>query len=252
MLKAKFFLGYPVDFNGKLKIYPPQVKDIFEEKHFDQFRKILTISYEDIEDEIYGNQRTGKEEKVLTPYEYLFSLSYKNPMMESLVKDAFYFFTKQTISFLYDIKKIVIGDLNEQLKYIKSLNELVFLEEEEYFDFQNLIRNALGEKSIEPPKVYSNYRIASMKAKARYRDRVKAKQKGNSLNFEIFLAVICCMGYGLNPLNIGELSYASLNTLMGVYQQKEGYELDMKCVLSGMSSKKNKINPKYWIRNLDD
>jgi hypothetical protein len=51
-----------------------------------------------------------------------------------------------------------------------------------------------------------------MKAKARYRDRVKAKQGG--MTFEDSLTSICCMGIGLNPLNIREISYAAMNKLM--------------------------------------
>jgi hypothetical protein len=41
-----------------------------------------------------------------------------------------------------------------------------------------------------------------MKAKARYRDRIKAK-KGNGLTLGTSFASICCMGLGITPLNIG-------------------------------------------------
>ena len=48
-----------------------------------------------------------------------------------------------------------------------------------------------------------------MKAKARYRDKIKAK-KGNGLDLGTTLVSICCMGIGLTPLNIGKISYASI------------------------------------------
>ena len=50
-----------------------------------------------------------------------------------------------------------------------------------------------------------NSKVRYFKAKARMRDRVKAKSK-DSLTLGSTLASICCMGIGLTPLNIGELS----------------------------------------------
>lgn len=88
-----------------------------------------------------------------------------------------------------------------------------------------------------------------MKAKARYRDRVKAKQ-GKGLKFISSLASICCMEMGLNPLNIGEIAYAAIPILMQTYQEKEQYHLDIDSLLAGADSKK--VKPKYWIRNLED
>ena len=63
------------------------------------------------------------------------------------------------------------------------------------------------------------------------------------------LAALCCMGIGLNPLNIGEISYASVSWLIQLYQQKESYETDVKAIMAGADA--NKINPKYWIRKLN-
>ena len=57
------------------------------------------------------------------------------------------------------------------------------------------------------------------------------------------------MGIGLTPLNIGEMSYASVGTLMKMMQDKEKYDLDIRSLLAGADSKK--IKPKYWIRNSD-
>jgi hypothetical protein len=57
------------------------------------------------------------------------------------------------------------------------------------------------------------------------------------------------MGLGINPLNIGEMSYAAIGPIMKMYQEKEKYDLDVKTLLAGGDSKK--IKPKYWIRNTD-
>jgi hypothetical protein len=60
-----------------------------------------------------------------------------------------------------------------------------------------------------------------MKEKIRERDRIKAKaaaegKGGNGISLSTSLAAICCMGIGLTPLNIGELSYAAITPIMSM------------------------------------
>ena len=140
---------------------------------------------------------------------------------------------------------IVIGDFSAA----KTLEDLRILKEEDYFEFQNLIRQSLGDKAISPPDPNEDPRVRRIKAKARYREKIKAK-KGMGLKMCTTLASICCMNMGINPLNIGELSYAAIPLLMATYQEKEKYQLDIDSLLAGADSKK--IKPKYWIRNIDD
>ena len=136
---------------------------------------------------------------------------------------------------------------------IDNVNQLVFLQEEDYFDFQNAVRLACGDKPVKPPEPLNpneDPRIARMKAKARERDRIKAKKgAANGISIETCLVAICCMGIGLTPLNIGEMSYAAINPLMQMSQEKEKYDIDIRSLLAGADSKK--IKPKYWIRNSD-
>ena len=84
-----------------------------------------------------------------------------------------------------------------------------------------------------------------MKAKARLRDKIKAKKDGIPLS--VILVSICCMGLGITPLNIGEISYASVPAIMERYQAKEKYEVDIKSMLAGAKD----VKLKYWIRDLD-
>ncbi|MBQ4122229.1 hypothetical protein IJD44_00670 [bacterium] len=141
----------------------------------------------------------------------------------------------------------MVGNLKEVLPKIKSVDELVVIKEEEFFNFQNLIRESVGIKPIDPPNPNEHWKIKQMKARARYRDKVKAKQ-GGGLTLKSTLVSICCMGIGLNPLNIGEISYMAIPLIMRSFQEREKYEVDIKSVMAGAK----KVKPKYWIRNLDD
>lgn len=245
MINENFFLKKPLNFNGKCFIYSPTLNEIVENENFKIFRHLLTISQEEIEDEYLDKDNSIK---IPTPLEYIMSISYFNKETEKLVIKGFEFFIKEPITFIYEQKKILIGDIEKLLLEVKSVEELKFIDENEYFDFQNRIRECLGEKIIEKPNPNEDPRIKRIKAKARYRDKIKAKQN-LGLSFGSSLATICCMNLGITPLNVGELSYVAFKSLIDYYQEKEKYELDTKSILAGGDSKK--IKPKYWVRNLE-
>ena len=239
-----FFLGYPSEFKEVCLIYPPKVKEVACCKNFQLLARVLTLSQEEIEDEY---RRANLDINNLpNPFEYLMTNTYNSLQFRKLVEDAFLLFTKEKVIFLFDKKLLAVGDLSD----VKSVDDLRMISEEDFFGFQNMIREAIGAKPVEPPNPNEHPRIREMKAKARYRDYIKAKQNKGGLNFQSTLASISCMGMGLNPLNIGELSYAAIPVLIGTYQQKEKYQLDVDSLLAGADSKK--VHPVYWIKNLDN
>lgn len=247
MISEKVFLKKPLNFKNKCLIYPPSVNEVLDADAFSLYKKLLTISQEEIEDEF--NEKNLDMADVLTPMEYLLNNIYNHKEFDTIAKAAFKFFIHQDVYFLCEAKKIIIGNLEKEINSINSINQLVIIEEEEYFDFQNLIREALGENTLSPPNPNEDPRIKRMKAKARYRDKVKA-EKGTGLKLNSSLVSICCMNLGLNPLNIGELSYAAIPLLIRYYQEKEKYQLDIDSLLAGADSKK--VKPKYWVRNIED
>ena len=246
MINPSTFLGEPSWFKNICQIYPPKVKDVVTNQDFSNFQTILLISAEEIEDLFVENKQ--EMDTYPTPLEFLLANCYNNKNYEELTKKAFMFFIREKITILYDLKAIWIGDTAE-LSNIDNLQQLRLLNEENFLDFQNSIRKALGEEPKEPPNPNEDPRVKRIKAKARYRDRVKAK-KGKGIGFSTSLTSICCMGIGITPLNVGELSYAAVSELIRRYQEKEKYETDISSLLTGADSKK--VKPKYWIRNLED
>ena len=71
MSKEATFLGYPEDFQHKFLIYPPKVKAIVSNKHFNQYRQLLTFSQEELDDEFLKKNNISP-----TPLEFLLSNSY--------------------------------------------------------------------------------------------------------------------------------------------------------------------------------
>jgi hypothetical protein len=74
---------------------------------------------------------------------------------------------------------------------------------------------ATGHKEIERPVEDEDPRVKAIKAKARYRDKLKAKQNAKKgLKLFSIMTSICCMGLGLTPLNIGEMSYVAMEAIL--------------------------------------
>jgi hypothetical protein len=69
----------------------------------------------------------------------------------------------------------LIGELKENIINASSIDDLILLEEEDYFEFQQYIRAVLGIKLVEEYDPNMHWKVREMKAKARERDRVKAK-----------------------------------------------------------------------------
>jgi hypothetical protein len=114
----------------------------------------------------------------------------------------------------------------------------------------------MGDKLVKPPEPIDpeeDPMIAEIKRRARERDRIKAKRasKGkDGISLSTCLTAICCMGIGITPLNIGEMSYAAVGPIMKIMQDKEKYDIDIRSLLAGADSKK--VKPKYWIRNSNE
>lgn len=247
MINANFLLGQPVNFKELCKVYPPKINDILNDQDYYVYRKLLLNTQEDIEDE-WVEQKLDME-TLPTPLEYIFLLSRSDVKIKDITLKGFQFFLHEPVTLLPDQTKIIIGDLQTVLQNIKSIEELRIIDEDNFFELQNLIRQSIGEKEAEPYNPNENPKIKYFKAKARLRDRVKAKSK-DSLNLGSTLAAICCMNFGLNPLNIGELSQAAISVLIRYYQEKTKYDTDIASLLAGADKKK--VKPQNWIRNIED
>lgn len=245
MIDERVFLGYPIDFKDICQIYPPTVNDVCGNKDFLIYQSLFTMTQEELEDAYVDS--TGAT-NVPTPFQYLLMNYYQDETMREKIEDGFMKFVHEPVTIVPEIEMLLIGKSEDELDPDVDLENPRLLTEENFFDFQNAIRMVMGEKAAEPPDPDEDPRVKRIKAKARYRERLKAKrQKGPQ--FGTLLAAICCMGIGLSPLNIGEMSYACVHWLISMEQQREEYDIDIRALLAGADSKK--VKPKYWIKNID-
>ena len=244
MINSYAFLALPIR-KKNYSVYPPTLNDSLNNPNFTQWEGLFTTSQEELEDSIHEHN-PSYDGPIPTPWLFLLGSAYEDKEFENTIREAFRFFLHEEITILYENQVIVLGNLEEELTKVSSAEELRIIDEEEFFNLQNTVRTSLGIAPVEKPDPDESPRIKRMKAKARLRDRVKAK-KGMELSLGDSLVSICCMGIGLTPLNIGEISYAALGKIIDRYQKKEAYETDIQSILAGADAKK--IHPKYWITN---
>ena len=229
------FFGLTINFQDICLITPPKIIDIANIgfNTFNYYTFLLTQSQEDIDCDFLNN---GDIKDAPTPFIFLMTYALINEELKENIKKAFQFFIKETVTFLPEIQAIVVGDILEK----RIINE------QNFFDFQNTIRAASGIKLISPPS--ENLKIRKFKAKQVYRDRVKSKTSKDSVkDLTTLLTSVCCMGVGLNPINLMDISYAALKMMIDRYEMKESYDSQFAISLAGGQTKDNI----FWIRDVN-
>ena len=250
MINDRIFLGFPIRFGDVCQIFPPTVNDVVGNENFNIYLSIFTITQEDL-DEIYLKDKSV--ERVPTPYQYLMMNYYSEEDMRGYIEEAFELFVHEPVTIVPEIEMLLIGKSEDELDPDVDLENPRLLTEENFFDFQNHIRLSVGKEKIESStqeEKYEDPRVKRWKMKIKEREKIINSKKAKSApTLGTLLAAICCMRIGLNPLNIGEISYACVSWLIAMYQQNEEYDVDVRALLAGADSKK--VKPKYWIKNLD-
>jgi hypothetical protein len=93
------FIGEPLDFKGKFKIYPAKVRDVISNNKFATYRHIFTTSADDIRDQLKKHE--GESTTIPTPFELLLINCYHDQRFYKIAKEAFKFFTHETFSILF-------------------------------------------------------------------------------------------------------------------------------------------------------
>ena len=245
MINERIFLGFPIKFRDVCQIYPPTVNDVCGDDDFAFCQTLFTISQEDLED-AYVEENVPS---IPTPFQYLLMNYHQDEAAREKILYGFQKLLGEPVTIVPELEVIIIGKNEEELDPNVDLENPRTLDKDNFFDFQNMVRTSLGSPLAEKPVEDEDPRIKRYKAKIRKSDRIIAKKKKGT-NFGTLIAAICCMGIGLTPLNIGEISYACVPWIIGMSQQKEEYDIDIRALLAGADKKK--VKPKYWIKDLNE
>lgn len=236
MIKEAAVLGLPINFQDICLVYPPKNKDIslIGFNTFMEYVSLLTLTQEDLDD-IYIKKNISPTP---TPLQYLLMCGDSKEYGEQ-VKKAFSIFCHCEILPLREKEQLIVGPVAER-RIIDNTN---------FFEFQNAIRTSIGMEEAIKPDPHLHPKIRAMQAKARERDRVKAKQEARKCGYSTMILACCCSDIGITPLNVGELSYAGMNALLKMKNQKNRYDFALSQLLAGADPKK--VKPKDWFVDFD-
>jgi len=250
MIDEKILLGFPIDFKGICKVYPPTVNDVVGNPDFGIYQSLFTMTQEELDKAFLQDESVMQ---VPTPFHYLLINYYQSDELKEKIEDAFRQFVHEPVTIVPEIEMLLIGKSEDEIDPNVDLENPRLLTAENYFEFQNVIRKVMGiedVKPLDPEEENLDPRIKRYKMKVKQSEELLKKKKAkNAPTLGTLLTAICCMGIGLNPLNIGEISYACVHWLIAMEQQKEEYDIDIRALLAGADSKK--VKPKYWIKNID-
>ena len=251
MIDERILLGFPINFKDICQVYPPTVNDVVGNKDFGIYQSLFTMTQEELDKAFLQDERVNYAP---TPFQYLLINYHQDEKVKEKIHEAFTFFIHESVTIVPEIEMLLIGKSEEELDPNVDLEEPRLLTEENYFEFQNIIRQVVGVEMEKPPdheEENLDPRIKRYKMKIKQSEEILKKKKAKSApTLGTLLTAICCMGIGLNPLNIGEISYACVHWLVSMEQQKEEYDIDIRALLAGADSKK--VKPKYWIKNIDE
>ena len=244
----KFQKGTPILFDDICAIYPVTLGTIVDEG-YDNFQKYLSI--------LTSNKPTTKHDNddelsqlmdSLTDFQYILLIAQLDPDINTLLKNAFRFFTHEEVIFLLDPAQIVLGPIDE--KHIMN--------ERSFYDFQQILRRMYfleveGEEII----IYEDDLPQTKQLKLKMREnrekvrRAKAKQNsqnGSDLKMSDLIGSMTINNCGLNILNIWDITYYAFYDQLKRMGWRDQFNINQKAALAG--AKINKSQLKHWMRSI--
>ena len=189
MIDERIFLGYPIDFKDICQIYPPTVNDVIGNKDFPIYQSLFTMTQEDLNDAYAQDDRI---QNIPTPFQYLLMNYYQDEEVKEKIEEAFKFFVHEPVTIVPEIELLLIGKSESELNPDIDLENPRVLTEDNFFDFQNQIRLAIGSNPIKPPEpedINEDPRVRRWKMKIKEREEIlNVKQRKNSQTFGTLLA----------------------------------------------------------------
>lgn len=249
-IKLKSFAGLPYLFGKEEEpiclIQPITVGEKIKlGKNYEKYLSLLTISEDELEDiaETIYNPEEKTNFLKLSPFEYLMINAQFNDTFFVDLKTAFSTFLKDEIFIIPQAQQVVIGKIDQG----RIINE------ENFKDFQQVIRLQNRLDTPEEVPINENFMHKKFRLKRKALKKAKARQQAKSSEtpqMSDLIASVCVLGIGVTWENVMKMPIYTFYELFGRYQKKEKYDLDVRSLLAGADSKKIKL--KYWIRNNED
>ena len=244
----KFQKGSPVFIEDICAVYPATLGEIVD-IGYDNFQKYLSILTSDKPTNINeGDNELNAMLKNLSDFQYLLLLSSLDVQVNTIIKQAFRFFTHSQVTLTLDPPSIIIGPVEE--KHI--------LDETHFYDLQRILRRMYfleteGDEII----IYDDDSPAVKRLKMQMREnrekvrRAKAKKAGqdkSDLKLSDLIGSMALNDCNLNIINIWDMTYYAFHDQLKRMGWRDQFNINQKAALAG--AKINKSQLKHWMRSI--
>lgn len=243
----KCLRGSPVLLDDICAIYPATLGEIVDEG-YDNFQKYLGVITAEKPTDIKKSEKELQDAiKKLTDFQFILLLTSMDIEFNKTLKQAFFFFTKENVSFSLDPAQIIVGPLQEQH----------ILTEEKFYELQQIIRKMYFLESNEDIVINKNDSEAVKALKLKMREnrkkvqKIKQKQaeKTNSdLKLSDLIASLTLDNCGLNIANIWDITYYAFHDQLKRMGWRDQFNINNQAALAGAKIKKEQL--KHWMRSI--
>lgn len=240
----KFQRGSPVFLEDICAVYPATLGQIVD-VGYSNFQKYLGIMLaEKPVPKANDDAELKKLLEQLTDFQYLLLLISMDLEIQQTLKDAFRFFTHETIMFSLDPAQIVVGPAEE-----KHL-----ITEEKFCDLQRLLKRMYFVEQDDDIVILATDDLMTRRLKEKYKSNRaklrKAKQKGNNsdLAFSDLIGSITINNCGLNMENIWNITYYAFHDQLKRMGWRDQFNINNRAALAGAKLKKSDL--KHWMRSI--
>lgn len=242
--EGKLLFGAAINYNDICWIYPLKIKEIMgmgEDKYAAEL-SLLCADISEIQKKMVsvGISPENLPKSVL---EFLLGQAHIDSTFLVELSNAFFTFIQEKVHFIYEKREIIIGD---------DFKNPRFLNEENFEDFQNILRVQNGLSIPEP--VPLNESPMARKFRLR-REQVKeakrrqARKAGEESSWLDSIMTLVCLDAGVSFEKVGDLTVYQFKNLFARAQARYKYDLDIRMIAAGADPKK--IKPKHWFGKLE-
>ena len=243
----KFMKGGPVFLDDVCAVYSVKLGEIVD-VGYEKFQQYLSILTATKPTDLKGDEEFKKMFNELSDFQYLLLLSANDITINSLLKEALFFFTRSDATIMLAPPQILLGPVEEQH----------ILDESHFYDLQRLLRrmyfleNEGDEIIIYDDDLPATKRLKMQmrvnREKVRRAKAAKAAQEKSDLKMSDLIGSITINDCGLNMVNVWDITYYAFHDQLKRMGWRDQFNINQQAALAG--AKINKSQLKHWMRSI--
>ena len=243
----KFQKGGPVFIEDICAVYSVTLGEIVD-IGYDKFQQYLSILTADKPTDIKGDKELKQLLEAISDFQYMLLIASMDAQVNSLIKSAFFFFTKTNATFSLDPPQILMG----------PIDEMHVLDEQHFYDFQRVLRRMYfleqeGEEIIisdddDPATKRLKMQMRANREKVRRAKAAQAARDKTDLKMSDLIGSMTLNDCGLNMINIWDITYYAFHDQLKRMGWRDQFNINQKAALAG--AKINKSQLKHWMRSI--